>query len=88
MLDDDQYGSIGMMHSIGDGVGDGASRSFFWCPPDRSRSVTERDASPAIQRMNNRYSLFAHVIEGNDILELLQPGDVLLRSVVSSFFAV
>ena len=62
-------------------MGDGASSSFFWCPPDRSRSVTERDSSPAIQRMNNRYSLFAHVVKGNDILELLQPGDILLRYV-------
>ena len=56
--------------------------------PDRSLYPTERNELPTIQRLNNRYSLFAHVIEGNDVLELLRPGDVLVRycSFVRSLF--
>lgn len=76
------YGSIGMVHSIGDGLGDGASSSFFWVPPDRSLSVSERETSSAVKRLNSRCSLFAHVIEGNDILEMLKPGDVLVTAEV------
>ena len=77
------------MQSVDDGSGRGArvsadsSSSFFWVRPDRSRavpmSVGERHASPAVNRLNNRFSLFAHVVEGNDVLELLRPGDILLR---------
>jgi cyclophilin family peptidyl-prolyl cis-trans isomerase len=73
------------MQSVGDEKitgPDSPSSSFFWVRPDRSRtpvSVGERHASPAINRLNNRFTLFAHVVEGNDVLELLRPGDVLLR---------
>jgi hypothetical protein len=72
--------------------GNGASSSFFWVKPDRSLYPTERNELPTIQRLNNRYSLFAHVTEGNDVLELLRPGDVLVRycllavRTVASFF--
>jgi hypothetical protein len=77
------YGSIGMVHSIGDGLGGGgASSSFFWVPPDRSLSVSEREASPAVKRLTSRCSLFAHVIEGNDVLEMLKPGDILATAEV------
>ena len=79
------YGSIGMMPSIGDGFGDSLVSnvgSFFWVPPDRSLRVTEREALPAMRRLSGRCSLFAHVVEGNDVLELLRPGDVLLTAEV------
>jgi cyclophilin family peptidyl-prolyl cis-trans isomerase len=59
--------------------GNGASSCFFWVQPDKSQSPAERNSIPAIQRLNSRYSLFAHVVEGNDVLDLLRPGDVLLR---------
>lgn len=45
-------------------------------------SVSERHLSPAISKMNNRYSLFAHVVEGNDVLDLLRAGDVLVSAAV------
>ena len=77
------YGSIGMMPSIGDGFGDGNTvGSFFWVPPDRTFRVTERSILPAMRRLSGRCSLFAHVVEGNDVLELLRPGDVMLAAEV------
>lgn len=45
-------------------------------------SVSERHLSPAISKMNNRFSLFAHVVEGNDVLDLLRPGDIMVSAVV------
>jgi hypothetical protein len=45
-------------------------------------SVSERHLSPAISKMNNRFSLFAHVVEGNDVLDLLRAGDVLVSATV------
>ena len=45
-------------------------------------SVSERHLSTAISKMNNRFSLFAHVVEGNDVLDLLRPGDVMVSAVV------
>jgi hypothetical protein len=42
--------------------------------------VSERHSSSIISKMNNRFSLFAHVVEGNDVMDLLRPGDVLLSA--------
>jgi hypothetical protein len=67
-----------MMHSLGDE--NGASSSFFWVQPNRALSVSERHSSSIISKMNNRFSLFAHVVEGNDVMDLLRPGDVLLSA--------
>lgn len=64
-----------MYHGVDDG--NGASTSFFWLPLDRSKSLQQLHQSPVIQRLNNKYTLFAYVVEGNDILQQLQPGDIL-----------
>ena len=69
------YGAVGMFHPRGDG--NGASIGFFVLPPDPALSVIERDALPAFQRLENRYSLFAYCIDGNDVLQQLTDGDVL-----------
>lgn len=45
-------------------------------------SVSERHVTPTIAKMNNRFSLFAHVVEGNDVMDLLRPGDVLVSAAV------
>ena len=71
-------GAIGMMHGVGDE--NGASQGFFWVQVDRSLSVSERHQSTVISKMNNRFSLFAHVVEGNDIMDLLRPGDMLVHA--------
>ena len=71
-------GAIGMMHGVGDE--NGASQGFFWVQVDRSMSVSERHQSPVISKMNNRFSLFAHVVEGNDVMDLLRPGDMLVHA--------
>ena len=69
------YGAVGMFHPRGDG--NGASTAFFVLPPEPSVSVIERDSLPQFQRLENRYSLFAYCIDGNDLLQLLTAGDVL-----------
>lgn len=69
------YGALGMFHPRGDG--NGASTGFFVLPPDPALSVIERDALAAFQRLENRYSLFAYCIDGNDVLQQLTDGDVL-----------
>ena len=71
-------GAIGMMHGVGDE--NGASQGFFWVQVDRSLSVSERHQSTVISKMNNRFSLFAHVVEGNDVMDLLRPGDMLVHA--------
>ena len=71
-------GAIGMMHGVGDE--NGASQGFFWVQVDRSLSVSERHQSSVISKMNNRFSLFAHVVEGNDVMDLLRPGDMLVHA--------
>lgn len=73
------YGSIGMFHSKGDN--NAASSSFFWIPADQSTNVIERDSSLLFSQLNNQYSLFAYAIEGNDVLEKLQQGDLLVSAV-------
>eukprot|EP00981_Chlorochromonas_danica_P001830 scaffold386_cov174-Ochromonas_danica.AAC.4 len=75
------YGAIGMHHELGDG--NGASGAFFFLPADRAQyRVGQLHALPAIQRLNNRFSLFAYAVEGIDALQQLQAGDVLVRTEV------
>ena len=77
------YGAIGMYHAPQDG--DGASSSFFYVSPSpqsEDLNLFERHTSPAIDRLNNYYSLFAYVIEGIDVLEQLKEGDVLVSTII------
>jgi cyclophilin family peptidyl-prolyl cis-trans isomerase len=74
------YGALGMLHMPGDG--NGASSSFFFVPPDRSITISERHLLPVVTRMNQRFSLFAHCIDGNDVLGQLKSNDVLLSAKV------
>lgn len=70
-----------MYHELGDG--NGASGAFFCLPADRTRyRVGQLHELPAIQRLNNRFSLFAYAVEGIDALQQLQAGDFLVRTEV------
>lgn len=69
-----------MLHDKGDR--NGASSSIFWLPLDRSKSVQELHNSAIVQRLDSKYCLFAYVIEGNDILQQLRPGDLLVSAKV------
>lgn len=69
-----------MIHDLSDA--NSASSGFFWLQPDKSMSVSERHMLPSIQRLNDRYALFAYAIEGLDVLEKLRPGDTLVKAKV------
>ena len=69
-----------MFHSKGDR--NGASASIFFPKFDRQLSSSALDSLPVVQRLNNKYSLFAYVIEGEDLLEELSPGDLIDSAVV------
>jgi cyclophilin family peptidyl-prolyl cis-trans isomerase len=64
------------------GDGNGGTGSFFWIPIDRTKTATERNADSVFQQLNNEYSLFGHVIEGNDVMERLKLGDILLNATI------
>jgi hypothetical protein len=67
-----------MYHSKGDN--NGASTAFFWIPADSSQTLLERNSKILFSTLNNQFSLFAYAIEGNDVLESLRPGDVLISA--------
>ncbi len=46
--------------------------------PDQG--VRELHRQPAVQRLNDRFSLFAYAIEGLDVMDRLREGDILLRA--------
>ena len=58
------YGAIGMYHPRMNL--NGGSSAFFWCPMNHTSSITMNNMNelPYIKRLNNKYSLFAYVIEG------------------------
>lgn len=58
----------------------GASSDFFWLSTDRSASTESIKQKTWTKRLDEKYALFAHVIEGNDILEQLRPGDLLVET--------
>eukprot|EP01038_Epipyxis_sp_PR26KG_P006847 gene6847-9374_t len=76
------YGAIGMYHEKGDR--NGASSSIFWTRLKREdgQNLMDLHKLAAIQRLNNKYSLFAYVISGNDVLDRLRPGDIITNAVV------
>ena len=74
------YGAIGMWHAQNDDAG--ASSSFFSIPFDNTQSVTARSKKNSMARLNQKYSLFAYCVDGNDVLINLKEGDVLTRAVV------
>ena len=74
------YGAIGMWHSQNELSG--ASAAFFSIPFDSSQSVTQRTAQLSMSRLNQKYTLFAYCVDGNDVLSNLQDGDLLVRTFV------
>jgi len=58
------YGAIGMYHPRMNL--NGGSSAFFWCPMNHSSSITMNmmNELPHVKRLNDKYSLFAYVIEG------------------------
>ena len=69
-----------MFHSKGDR--NGASVSFFFPQVDRKVPVSKLNELPVIQRLNNKYSLFAYAIDGEEVISRLRPGDVIDSVVV------
>lgn len=74
------YGAIGMWHNQNELSG--ASAAFFSIPFDSSISVTQRTAQLSMSRLNQKYSLFAYCVDGNDVLSNLRDGDLLVRAQV------
>tara|TARA_A100001035_G_C27638981_1_gene433640 strand:- start:201 stop:701 length:501 start_codon:yes stop_codon:yes gene_type:complete len=74
------YGAIGMWHSQNDETG--ASSSFFCIPFDNSKSVTEKTKEVSMGRLNQKYSLFAFCVDGNDVLVNLKEGDILTKATI------
>lgn len=69
-----------MFHPVIDN--NGASSAFFWIPRDHTKTVAEIDKQRIFEQLNNKYSLFAHVIDGISVLENLKPGDIIVSTVV------
>jgi hypothetical protein len=84
-----------MYHGKGDL--DGASASVFWLPYDHRRrcfnstspsggGTSDTSGSTAedavLRQVNRQFSLFAYVVEGAEVLPLLRPGDIVLRTMV------
>ena len=74
------YGGIGMWHSQNDD--EGGSSSFFCIPFDNTQSVTRRTKQVSMDRLNQKYTLFAFCVDGNDVLTNLREGDVLTKATV------
>lgn len=72
-----QLGAIGMFHPRD--FPDDASSSIFWLPLARKPgfNTNKLNAQPLVQRMNNKFSLFAYVVDGGEVLRQLLPGDVI-----------
>jgi len=68
-------GAIGLNHQVGDP--NGGSAGFFWVRTKKDSSLSEIHSSSNIQRLNSRYTLFAHIIEGLEVFQQLKPGDIL-----------
>jgi len=69
-----------MLHDKGDS--NGASSSIFWIPADSTQTLLERNSKSLFSTLNNQFSLFGYVVEGNDVLENLKAGDILVSAVV------
>ena len=91
-------GAIGMYHNIGDGIivltnipkifvkkkqsGNGASTSFFWTRWDPNLSIPKRAALSVTKRLDRKFSLFAYIVEGQDVLERsLRSGQCVVKSI-------
>lgn len=55
----------------------GATTSFFWLQQQRlpTRDMTTLHEMKIIQRLNHQFSLFGHVMEGNEFLPELRSDD-------------
>lgn len=74
-----------MYHDKGDR--NGASSNFFFTPLNyTSTNVYQLNQLPIIQQLNSKYSLFAYVIEGYEVLDNLKPGDIIQSTVVEDGF--
>ena len=74
------YGAVGLWHDQKDV--NGGSPAFFTVPFARDIRIGDRDRGDTMQRLNNKYSLFAFCVDGNDVLLNLKEGDVLVRAEV------
>jgi peptidylprolyl isomerase len=72
-------GAVGMLHDNGDR--NGASASFFCIPKGSSGAAWEELRQNPIlnEKLNQRFSLFAYIVQGRDVLERLRAGDVLKK---------
>eukprot|EP01041_Mallomonas_annulata_P007048 gene7048-14342_t len=68
-------GAVGMYHDEMDT--NSASSAFFFLLPNNTVSPTVRNQEPIISRLDNRYALFAYIVNGVDLIESFKPGDVL-----------
>ena len=76
------YGAIGMYHDDLDSNSGGSA--FFSVPFDQSLSVYQRSQLPTMAKMNNKFSLFAFVVDGNDVLVNLKEGDLLVDTKIEA----
>jgi cyclophilin family peptidyl-prolyl cis-trans isomerase len=75
------YGGIGMWHGPGDQ--NGASTAIFSAKLDRvAVRPTAMDKLPLLQRLDNRFSLFAYAVDGIEVLDQLEQGDILVSAMV------
>ncbi len=66
-------GAIAFNHKVGDP--NGSQGNFFLL-----RNKYQFKSTEAIARLDSRYSIFAYVIDGLDLLQTLQPGDSIVSA--------
>ena len=71
-------GAIGMLHDERDA--NSATSAFFFVPFNGTISPTECSQDPLISRLDNRYAIFAHVVNGSDLLYQLAANDTLVSA--------
>jgi len=75
------YGAVGMWHPLDDA--NEATGSLFWLPLDHClNSVQALAQQPLVRRLDSKYSLFAYVVQGGEVLPLLRAGDVVIGTTV------
>lgn len=72
-------GAIAFNHKVGDP--NGSQGNFFLL-----RNKYQFKSTEAIARLDSRYSIFAYVIDGLDLLQTLQPGDIIVNAKVREGF--
>ena len=74
-------GAIAFNHKVGDP--NGSQGNFFLL-----RKKYEYKSTEAIARLDSRYSIFAYVIDGLDLLQTLQPGDSIVSARIRDGFSL